>query len=1044
MLSPPDTARPNSRRVVRPSPSESTEVFAVDSLVPRPQSNANLRPLATHESDPSLALADFAQILGIDPLREKNLMWIADEALSEPLPAGWSEHKTADNVVYFYHERTDESTFESPVEAKYRTILTTLRKLEGVRFAREQGALTNTTGSTAGASKKKRNSVVPQPPKSDADVFLPREVGPLRMSDVVQMGLYLSVDLKKEPYLARIVRDSVLAGIPQQWLELRDIDGEAYFYNRDSGACGREHPGDGFFRQEIARERSRPHPADETYWVEMRTLRNLKYSHDFASDTSRFDPSDEVARKSATAIAAVFKAGKARTERRVTLDTRGRANSTAIQCAFRMHRARRQYWELLRKTPRYAAAVKVQAVVRRYRTRILAKVARAAKKAAEEEAARVLAEAALAQKLYVEQLAEQKRKGDAAARPIQAVCRRRIARKRLAERRTGRRDEAWPICSALVLECADAAVWQSDDRAKEFQDAAERRAEEQRRALLVYGAARTIQAVYRRRLAVVEKRDGLEEARISKLERAKTAANNRRAAAATVRAAWLAALAREERRRLKKDHADRSDRARRFKAATKLQAVQRRHAAKMEHARLRYQHLSACAAKVQAAVRRRLARRALQRHREAMLDVMRADGSRVAKVVTMQSAVRRRIARNRLRKLRLRAERSGPKGASVLMQAAWRAYAARSALRRFRITVGAIRMQASARAIQGAWREYAEARDRRLAEERTAATRALAEGSMYTVVNEGEPKPPSKPPSFGGSSRPHSRGSAAGGGTATAAVIVNGLPRDRSMRRTSSSISAAEESVERLLDERHLTGVMGVRELASVVNSAPPSPDGSEGRVQGVLARNAWNSGAHGPGPMAQSQSQQQLLPPVSESQQMQAPPRKMSHTETGEGVSTITYYLNNGNIGPHVFMDEEDMWRGSPPRLLSVNNGPGDVLVRTADVDYPFRSDYVFSGYPGGGMYYGHAPLASKRSVKPMSRRPVPPPPQPAAGPAAPNSGTSLTAMGAALAPKQKRGPQPPKINSFKGPPSALLPALPAAKAGRHPIPHPPLTTSV
>jgi hypothetical protein len=47
---------------------------------------------------------DYARYIGMDPLAEPHLLWIAEEALVAPLPPGWTEHYDEQDEPY-YHVR---------------------------------------------------------------------------------------------------------------------------------------------------------------------------------------------------------------------------------------------------------------------------------------------------------------------------------------------------------------------------------------------------------------------------------------------------------------------------------------------------------------------------------------------------------------------------------------------------------------------------------------------------------------------------------------------------------------------------------------------------------------------------------------------------------------------------------------------------------------------------------------------------------------------------------------------------------------------------
>eukprot|EP01051_Picozoa_sp_SAG22_P020274 SAG22_NODE_4035_length_1414_cov_1.105703_2_plen_178_part_00 len=55
---------------------------------------------------------------------DDEFLWIAEEALCAPLPAGWSEHsRPDDSAVYYYNMHTHESNWHHPMDEYYRTLL---------------------------------------------------------------------------------------------------------------------------------------------------------------------------------------------------------------------------------------------------------------------------------------------------------------------------------------------------------------------------------------------------------------------------------------------------------------------------------------------------------------------------------------------------------------------------------------------------------------------------------------------------------------------------------------------------------------------------------------------------------------------------------------------------------------------------------------------------------------------------------------------------------------------------------------------------------
>ena len=52
--------------------------------------------------------------LGVDPVGDKEFLWLAEEALCAPLPPHWTEHMDAEKGVYYYNSNTGESVWGAP------------------------------------------------------------------------------------------------------------------------------------------------------------------------------------------------------------------------------------------------------------------------------------------------------------------------------------------------------------------------------------------------------------------------------------------------------------------------------------------------------------------------------------------------------------------------------------------------------------------------------------------------------------------------------------------------------------------------------------------------------------------------------------------------------------------------------------------------------------------------------------------------------------------------------------------------------------------
>ncbi|CAE7222100.1 CEP164 [Symbiodinium microadriaticum] len=62
----------------------------------------------------------WTEYLGIDPITDGDLMWIADEALAAPLPSEWTEHHDSADRVFYYNVQTHASSWTHPLEQMHR------------------------------------------------------------------------------------------------------------------------------------------------------------------------------------------------------------------------------------------------------------------------------------------------------------------------------------------------------------------------------------------------------------------------------------------------------------------------------------------------------------------------------------------------------------------------------------------------------------------------------------------------------------------------------------------------------------------------------------------------------------------------------------------------------------------------------------------------------------------------------------------------------------------------------------------------------------
>jgi len=71
----------------------------------------------------SAATAAYASYLGLDPVRDASLLWIAEAAATEPLPEGWAESRDPEGRAYYHSAVTGEASRQHPRDAEFRQLV---------------------------------------------------------------------------------------------------------------------------------------------------------------------------------------------------------------------------------------------------------------------------------------------------------------------------------------------------------------------------------------------------------------------------------------------------------------------------------------------------------------------------------------------------------------------------------------------------------------------------------------------------------------------------------------------------------------------------------------------------------------------------------------------------------------------------------------------------------------------------------------------------------------------------------------------------------
>lgn len=85
-------------------------------------------------------LIAYARYLGIDPVADHDLLWLAVEALEAPLPADWTEHFDSNERVFYYNAMTRVSSWTHPLEHVYRETYKTIVNFRNANMAPQERA----------------------------------------------------------------------------------------------------------------------------------------------------------------------------------------------------------------------------------------------------------------------------------------------------------------------------------------------------------------------------------------------------------------------------------------------------------------------------------------------------------------------------------------------------------------------------------------------------------------------------------------------------------------------------------------------------------------------------------------------------------------------------------------------------------------------------------------------------------------------------------------------------------------------------------------
>uniref|UniRef100_A0A7S3DK31 WW domain-containing protein n=1 Tax=Palpitomonas bilix TaxID=652834 RepID=A0A7S3DK31_9EUKA len=175
----------------------------------------------SHNLAASKSIIEYARHISLDPASEFNLLWLAEEGLTAPLPDGWVEVKDDQGETFYYKETTRQSTWRHPADDYYEELAK---------------ALVKNLGKNPPASK-----------------------------DIVSTARNLGMEPLEDAKLLWIADECVRSPLPDGWVESYDPAGGTFYFHTKKNISSWTHPADEYYKEVYQRVKESD-PADIDYY----------------------------------------------------------------------------------------------------------------------------------------------------------------------------------------------------------------------------------------------------------------------------------------------------------------------------------------------------------------------------------------------------------------------------------------------------------------------------------------------------------------------------------------------------------------------------------------------------------------------------------------------------------------------------------------------------------------------------------------------------------------------------------------------------------
>ena len=109
----------------------------------------------------SIELEEYAVYLGMDPVEDADLIWIAKEGFMASVPEPWMQCENNDGETYFFNKKTNQATWSHPLDAHYKELY------QKEKAKKMQGAKQLTNSKTGKVMNSKAQNTTPNTKQSE-------------------------------------------------------------------------------------------------------------------------------------------------------------------------------------------------------------------------------------------------------------------------------------------------------------------------------------------------------------------------------------------------------------------------------------------------------------------------------------------------------------------------------------------------------------------------------------------------------------------------------------------------------------------------------------------------------------------------------------------------------------------------------------------------------------------------------------------------------------------------------------------------------------